>query len=91
MVECLATNFPLRVLDLDPDNIGTQKFQVNIEGPENTEDAIDWADLLLVTGTTLVNGTIGKFLGKKPTVFYGTTVAGAAHLMKWDRFCARSS
>ena len=91
MVEFLATNFPLRVLDLDPDNIGTQKFQVNIEGPENTEDAIDWADLLVVTGTTLVNGTIGKFLGKKPTVFYGTTVAGAAHLMKWDRFCARSS
>jgi hypothetical protein len=91
MVECLATNFPLRVLDLNLDNIGTQKFQVNIEGPENTEDAIDWADLLLVTGTTLVNGTIGKFLGKKPTVFYGTTVAGAAHLMKWDRFCARSS
>jgi len=26
MVESLATNFPLRVLDLDPDNIGAQKF-----------------------------------------------------------------
>jgi len=27
MVESLATNFPLRVLDLDPDNIGAQKFR----------------------------------------------------------------
>jgi hypothetical protein len=91
MVESLATNFPLRVLDLDPENIGTQRFQVTVEGPENTKDAIDWADLLFVTGTTLVNGTIGEFLGRKPTLFYGTTIAGAAHLMSWDRFCYRSS
>jgi len=91
MVESLAANFPLRVLDLDPDNISTQKFQVTVEGPENTEDAIEWADLLLVTGTTLVNGTIGEFLERKPLLFYGTTIAGAAHLMKWDRFCYRST
>ena len=91
MVESLAPEFPLCVLDLDPDNIGTVKFQVAIEGPENTEEAIDWADLLLVTGTTLVNGTIGRYLGRKPIVFYGTSIAGAAHLMNWDRFCAKST
>jgi uncharacterized protein (DUF4213/DUF364 family) len=91
MVESLASEFPLRVLDLDPDNIGTLKFQVAIEGPENTEEAIKWADLLLVTGTTLVNGTFGSFIGRKPLVFYGTSVAGAAHLMNWDRFCAKST
>ena len=91
MVESLASEFPLRVLDLDPDNIGTLKFQVSIEGPENTEEAIDWADLLLVTGTTLVNGTLGSYLGRKPFVFYGTSIAGAAHLMNWDRFCAKST
>ncbi|MBW2344896.1 MAG: hypothetical protein JRF53_12965 [Deltaproteobacteria bacterium] len=91
MVEFLAPEFPLRVLDLDPDNIGDQKFNITIEGPENTEDAIDWADLLFVTGTTIVNGTIENFLGRKPVIFYGTTIAGAAHLMNWDRFCARST
>ena len=62
MVESLASEFPLRVLDLDPDNIGARKFGVLIEGRENTEEAIEWADLLLVTGTTLVNGTLGDFL-----------------------------
>jgi len=91
IVESLAPYFPLRVLDLDPYNIGTRKFHVAIEGPDATEKAIRWTDLLLVTGTTLVNGTIGNFLESKPVLFYGTTIAGAAHLMKWDWFCCRST
>ena len=89
MVEALAAQFPLRVLDLDPENMGNKKLGVTIEGPEKTDDAVDWADLQLVTGTTLANGTIENFLGKKPFLFYGTTIAGAAHLMNWERFCAR--
>lgn len=88
MVERLAPEFPLRVLDMDPDNIGSRKFRVTIEGPENTGEVIRWADLLLVTGTTLVNRTIEQFLVGKPVLFYGTTIAGAARLMGWDRFCA---
>jgi hypothetical protein len=87
MVENLAPAHPLRVLDMDPDNIGVQKFGVIIEHADNTEDAVDWADLLLVTGTTLANGTITPLLNKKPVIFYGTTIAGAAHLMGWERFC----
>jgi hypothetical protein len=91
MVEHLSSEFSLRVLDLDAENIGTRKFETTIEGPENTQDTVAWADLLLVTGTTLVNNTIGHFLETKPALFYGTTIAGAAHLMHWDRFCASSS
>ena len=87
MVENLATAHPLRVLDMDPDNIGARKFGVMIESADHTEEAVDWADLLLVTGTTLANGTITPLLNKKPVIFYGTTVAGAAHLMGWERFC----
>jgi hypothetical protein len=89
MVESLASNFSLRVIDMDPANIGASKFQVVIEDPEATDEGIEWADLLLVTGTTLVNGTIGTFLVEKPVIFYGTTIAGAAHLMGWERFCAK--
>jgi hypothetical protein len=90
MVESLGANFPLRVLDLDKDNIGTRKFGITIEGPDLTDAAVDWADLLSVTGTTLVNGTVSNFLKGKPFLFYGTTVAGAGYLMGWERFCARS-
>lgn len=87
MIETVSRRFSLRVIDLDPDNIGTRPFDVAIEGPEATNDAIRWADLLLVTGSTLVNGTIGSFLTPKPVIFYGTTIAGAAFLMGWERFC----
>jgi hypothetical protein len=87
MAENLSTLHPLRVLDMDPDNIGKIKFGVTVENADHTEDAVNWADLLLVTGTTLVNGTIMPLIGSKPIIFYGTTIAGAAHLMGWERFC----
>ena len=88
MIEALAPAFALRVMDLDPDNIGATRFNTLIEGPEATDEVIRWADLLLVTGTTVVNGTIEQFLGEKPVLFYGTTIAGPAYLMDWERFCA---
>lgn len=91
MIESLSAHFPMRVIDLDPENIGSKKFQAVIEGPEATDEAIKWADLLLVTGTTLSNGTIGRFLVDKPVIFYGTTISGAAALMGWERFCSKSA
>lgn len=90
-VQYLSEAYPLRAVDMDPDNIGADKFGVGIEGPESTRDDVTWADLLLVTGTTLVNDSIGQFLDlDKPVIFYGTTIAGAAYLMGWKRFCSRS-
>ena len=91
MVETLAGRFSIRVLDMDPDNIGQNKFGVVVESPTASSSAVDWADLMLVTGTTLVNGTLPNFLNDKPTIFYGTTIAGAAYLMGLNRFCASSS
>lgn len=91
MVEHLSGAFEYRVLDMDPDNIGTGKFGVQVEGPDVTAEATAWADLLLVSGSTIVNGTIGDFLSHKQVLFYGTTIAGAAHLMHWDRFCDGST
>lgn len=90
MVEQLSAAFEYRILDMDLDNIGSSKFDVMVEGPEATAEAVSWADLLFVTGTTIVNATIGNFLNQKPILFYGTTIAGSAHLMNWDRFCAKS-
>ena len=95
MVQALGQQTELRVLDLDEDNIGQFKRGCLIEGPDALDDVLAWADVLSVTGTTLANGTIDLFLpeanGGKPVIFYGTTIAGAAALMGWDRFCARST
>ena len=90
MVQEISAILPLRLLDLDPDNIGVKKFGVTVEDQEKTAKALKWADVLLVTGTTLVNDTIGQFLLDKPVIFYGTTIAGAAYLMGWERFCSKS-
>lgn len=94
MIESLNKELQVRVLDLDPDNIGQVKRGVLVEGPGATEQALAWADLVMVTGTVLGNGTIDQFidvtgagLAGKPVVFYGTTIAGAADLMGWRRYC----
>ena len=87
MAEALAKEFPLKITDLDEENIGEEKFGVVIQGPAEARDHSDWSDLLVVTGSTAVNGTMNDFVGKKPTLFYGVTVAGPAYLLGLNRFC----
>ena len=70
MVENLGAMHPLRVLDMDPDNIGARKFGVTIESADHTEDAVNWADLILATGTVLANGSVAPLLGKKTDHFF---------------------
>lgn len=90
MIEVLSPAYKLRVIDLDPDNIGKSFSGVTIEGEENTDDALEWCNIALVTGSTLVNGTIDRFTDLKcHTVFYGVTIAGAAALLRLHRFCTR--
>lgn len=90
IIQALSARFPLQVLDLDPDNIGTVRHGAEILGPDRREEALARADLLVVTGSTLANDTVGDFLGGRPVIFYGTTIAGAAALMGWERFCAKA-
>ncbi len=87
MINALAKQFSIRVVDLDKDNIGKTKYNVKIQGPEATEKNIAWADLILATGSTAINGTISRFFGDKPTIFYGVTIAGAAELLGCQRYC----
>jgi hypothetical protein len=88
MMEALSKAFPLRVTDLDPDNIGKEKFGIPIEGPRKTRDNLLWCDVAFVTGTTIVNNTIGDFFIQKPTIFYGVTISGAAKILELNHFCA---
>jgi uncharacterized protein (DUF4213/DUF364 family) len=91
LAQAVSAETDVRLVDLDPDNVGRTKRGVLVEGGEATADAIEWADMLLVTGTTLANASIDLFLTGKPVLFYGTTIAGAASLMGWNRYCPQSS
>lgn len=91
MLERLAKEFEIRVVDLDQDNIAATKFGVQIEdGAKDTEEVLDWCDIILATGSTIVNGSITNFITDKPTIFYGTSIAGSAALMNLDHFCVCS-
>ncbi len=91
MLERLSRIFDLRVIDLDTDNIGREKFGMIIEGPEKTEDALSWGDIILATGSTCVNATINRFLNRKPVIFYGVTIAGVAWIHGLRRYCPCAS
>lgn len=92
MIQVLAASFALRVVDLDEDNIGSVKYGVEIEdGEKSTAELLNWSDIILATGSTVVNGTITNFLDGKPVIFFGTTIAGPAALMGLSRFCAKGT
>ena len=93
IAEKLSGNFQLRVVDLDQDNIGKEKFGVTVEGPESSEDVISWGELILVTGTCFTNDTYEPFLEacrEKRVIFYGVTGAGVAKILNLERFCPYS-
>ena len=89
MLDRLSKSFEVRVVDLDKNNINTMKYGVMVEdGEKDTEDLLKWCDVILATGSTIANKTITSlFVDDKPTIFFGTTLAGAATLMGLERFC----
>ncbi len=87
MVEYLSTKFPIRVTDNDPDNVGQKKYGLTIESSDKTKEVIDWSNIVLATGSTLVNNTFSSLLRDKPVVFYGVTATGIAFLTGNRHFC----
>jgi uncharacterized protein (DUF4213/DUF364 family) len=83
----------VRITDLDRDNVGSRKFGVEIwDGNDRTEELIGVSDVVLLTGTTLVNGTFDHILEliathDKRYVVYGMTAAGVCGLTGIDRIC----
>ena len=90
MIQALAGTLEVRVTDLDPDNVGRRKLGVLVENADRTQEVIDWADVVLATGTALANDTIDGLISGKPIIFYGVTIAGAAALLGYERYCPDS-
>lgn len=85
----------VHITDLNADNIGRYKFGVEIwGGTERTQDLINSTDVLVVTGTTIVNGTFDEIhrmarIAGKPCLVYGVTAAGVSELLGIERICPR--
>ena len=87
LLEEVVRNFEFRICDRDPEKIDTIKSGVKVEDSGAYKEIVKWADLILATGTTLVNDTIDNFTGYVPIIFYGITISGAAKLLNLNHFC----
>jgi uncharacterized protein (DUF4213/DUF364 family) len=83
----------VRITDLNGENVGESRFGVEVwDGNERTVDLIDSSDVIVLTGTTLVNGTFDwtwnriQSRGKRCLV-YGVTAAGVSTLAGFERIC----
>jgi uncharacterized protein (DUF4213/DUF364 family) len=87
----------VKVTDLDKNNIGKIKYGVLIwNGTEKTEELFKTCDVILATGSTIVNDGLSQltFLSKKyekPIYVYGTTIAGAGKILNLERLCFQAS
>jgi uncharacterized protein (DUF4213/DUF364 family) len=83
----------VRGTDLNPKNIGSRKFGVEIwDGIGKRSELIRWADLLLVTSSALVNNTFDGIRAEvvsksKHLIVFGVTGAGVSTLLGLERVC----
>jgi hypothetical protein len=99
IAEALVASFGadyVRITDLNRKNTEAVKFGVTIwDGRTQTEELIRLSDVVVVTGTTLVNDTFDpvwtwiQSYGRHYLI-YGVTGAGVCKLMNWDRMCPYS-
>lgn len=87
----------IKVTDLDQENIGKVKYGVPVwDGRKMEEELFKTCDVVLATGSTIVNDTLGQLTdlsGRycKPLYFYGTTIAGPAKVLNLARLCFQAS
>jgi uncharacterized protein (DUF4213/DUF364 family) len=83
----------VKITDLNNQNIGQLKYDVMIwDAREMTEPLIEQSDVVLLTGTTLVNGTFDDIMNSiinhtKDYLIYGVTCAGVCKLIQLNRIC----
>lgn len=84
------SEYNVRVLDLDPVNVGKMRYGVLVEDGSLAQNEVihSYADLILCTGSTLCNGTIVDYMDLNVDVlFFGITLAGSAELLGLKRVC----
>jgi hypothetical protein len=99
ILEHLAGTFGennVRCTDLNPKNVGSHRFGVEIrDGISEKSELIRWCDILLVTSSTLTNGTFDDIRAQadsegKRLIIFGVTGAGVSALLNLERVCFSS-
>jgi uncharacterized protein (DUF4213/DUF364 family) len=86
----------VRITDLNKQNVNSSKYGVKVwDGNKMTEELIKESDVILITGTTFVNGTFDAIMHcirnyRKDYLIYGVTGAGICKLLRINRICPYS-
>jgi uncharacterized protein (DUF4213/DUF364 family) len=86
----------VKITDLNKQNVNFFKYGVKVwDGNEMTEELVKQSDVILITGTTLVNGTFDHIMHcvqkyRKDYLIYGVTGAGICRLLGLNRICPYS-
>jgi uncharacterized protein (DUF4213/DUF364 family) len=85
-----------RVMVSDLAEAGSIIYGVNVLDGMDSSELFERSNLILVTGSTIANGTIDELIEKatfhdRRVVFFGTTIAGAAYLLGLERWCPCST
>jgi uncharacterized protein (DUF4213/DUF364 family) len=86
----------VKITDLNKQNVNSFKNGVKIwDGNEMTEELVKQSDVILITGTTFVNGTFDYIMHcvqkyRKDYLIYGVTGAGICKLLGFNRICPYS-
>jgi uncharacterized protein (DUF4213/DUF364 family) len=85
-----------RVMVSDLAEAGAVRFGLKVMDGMECSEIFDKCPLILITGSALANGTIDDLIekagkGRSRVVFFGSTTAGAAYLMGWERWCPCST
>lgn len=84
------------ITDLNPQNIGIRKFGVVVlDGRLHTSDLIRASDLILLSGTTIVNDSFDDIRRAvreeaKRLIVFGITAAGVSYLAGLERWCPKA-
>ena len=96
IAERLVETFgPDRVLitDLAADSVGRTRSGVEVlDGRTRTQELVERSDVVLLTGTTLVNGTFDEIRDRigaagRTGIVYGVTASGAEKSLGFERMC----
>ena len=80
------------VTDMNPENVGKTKFGIKILPRKLNPKLIKKADVVCITGSTLINGTLFSLIAEcekqnTPFVLYGVSAKSAAKFLGYDTFC----
>ncbi len=83
----------VKITDRNKNNIDLNKFGVDVwDGDKDSERLIKESEVVILTGTTMVNGSFDNIFSiikkhKKKYLIYGVTAAGVCYLLGLERIC----